>query len=122
MFGVFRTVAVALIALGASSVVLSQSQYGPDTRSGNYWLPKCRSPLYSEPFGNCLSFVNGFDAAMSLADARPGATRFYCLPLNVTIGQGINVVVAYADRNPQLTHLDFGVLIASAFREAFPCR
>jgi hypothetical protein len=69
----------------------------------------------------CIAYVQGFHAGVDEVSVRSGG-KIYCLPRGVTYQQGINVILSYADRNPQQTHLDFGYLVATAFLEAFPCR
>jgi hypothetical protein len=46
----------------------------------------------------------------------------YCMPRGVTIGQLAAIVSNFAWRNPQHTHLEFGLLIAMALHDAYPCQ
>ena len=93
-----------------------------DFSSGNFWLPKCRAPVGTVAAGECLAYIEGYDAAMALVELIPGAPKVYCLPPAATYDQAIKIVVRYGDRNPHLTHLNFGAIVAGAMREAFPCR
>jgi Ssp1 endopeptidase immunity protein Rap1a len=115
--------AICLVALGASLPPFAQAQYksGPDVMSANFWIPKCRSFPESSAFGECGSFIIGLSSVTGMA-TNLGATWPFCIPEGVTYQQMLNIVVLYADRHPQMTHLQFGAFIVAALTDAFPCR
>ena len=47
---------------------------------------------------------------------------YYCTPSTVTIGQLVDVVTSYLDKNPTTRHLEADVLIWMAMKQAFPCK
>jgi hypothetical protein len=111
---IVRTAALAL-ALSAGAAH-TQDYY--DTKSANFWLPRCRAPYNSAWGRECTAYFQGFDVGMSLSTG----ARLYCLPPNVSFDQAIRITISFADRNPQYTHMLFGVVIVGALRDAFPCR
>jgi hypothetical protein len=45
-----------------------------------------------------------------------------CVPINVTVGQAMRVVVKYIDDRPARLHEPFKKLVHEALLEAWPCR
>lgn len=63
---------------------------------------------------------------LGVADAMDGrldpVTKFkFCLPKNVKVGQLIDVVFAFLDKNPQSRHFSAWSLVLAAYEAAFPC-
>jgi Ssp1 endopeptidase immunity protein Rap1a len=103
----------------------SAAQQNNYIHSGNFWLTKCQAPIFSADYGDCLSYIQGWDAAYSLSGANlatSGSPFRYCPPTNVTLGQMVNIVVDFGRRNPTQTHQNFGVIVMAALMQAFPCR
>jgi hypothetical protein len=85
--------------------------------SANYIIATCRNFVLknysSRPFlqGVCVGTVD------TLRNTVPGA----CVPITVTAGQAVRVVVKYIDARPERQHESFRKLAVEAIREAWPC-
>lgn len=80
------------------------------TSSGDYHIAACRG------------FVAGVIDQAEL-DARVGrASRMFCLPSGVTVGQITDVTRKFLRNNPEILHRPAVALIILAMTDAFPCR
>jgi hypothetical protein len=55
MLSNLRTALLALAVVVSVGERAAAQNY--DTKSANYWLIKCRSPQYSQLYGECLAFI-----------------------------------------------------------------
>jgi hypothetical protein len=110
-------ISILLVLVGSGA--LAQS---PDLSSGNSYLAGCQryiSKASDNSFsqGTCAGAV-----AAQLFDSgslRPEMKS--CPPSEVSVSQGVRVVVAYLEANPQRLHESFQALTIFAFRTAWPC-
>lgn len=123
----------------AAAFVLTSSAWAQQTdapldyaKSGNEFLAVCDQPgpANLEKF-ECASYVEGVMDGTELAfqmqflDTHPAASQAaspYCLPLNVTLGQSVAVVIQFIKSHPAEAHRKTSLLIFMAITEAFPCR
>jgi hypothetical protein len=108
---------ILLVLVGSGA--LAQS---PDLSSGNSYLAGCHrfiSKASDNSFsqGTCAGAVAAqlFDSS----SLRPEMKS--CPPTDVTVAQGVRVVVAYLEANPQRLHESFQALTILAFRTTWPC-
>jgi hypothetical protein len=119
---------VAILLALAETISLAGPASAQDTKSANYWLMKCRGPQHTLEFGECLAFIQGWDSGMKFEQDLANVGKMtmaplpYCVPTGVTYGQVANIINNYAWRNPAQTHIEFGLFIALALRDAFPCQ
>jgi hypothetical protein len=71
--------------------------------------------------GECLGYVIGVMDALDTAGTLTGYT-LKCEPSVVRAGQVKLVVQRYLEAHPQYLHRSASDIVASAVREAFPCR
>jgi hypothetical protein len=91
--------------------------------SGNYMLQHCEhyasnTNRYDVWDGECGGTVASL---MYFSNSLDEKTRF-CPPKAATNGQAGRVVVAYLRAHPEMLHLDFRALAATALRAAWPCQ
>jgi Rap1a immunity proteins len=108
---------ILLVLVGSGA--LAQSA---DLSSGNSYLAGCQrfiSKASDNSFsqGTCAGAV-----AAQLFDSRflPPEMKS-CPPSEVSVSQGVRVVVTYLEANPQRLHESFQSLAILAFRTAWPC-
>jgi hypothetical protein len=110
-----------LAALALTLLTLPSAAFAKkDVSSGNYWHEVCSSPIGTREM-ECLTYLQGFDAAHDVAIMGGGATPLYCQPKGVTLGQMQKVVIRYLDQHPDQLHFAFAFLVVRALRESFPC-
>lgn len=117
-----RALAVFAVIV-ASTSALAQSDY---TKTGNAFLPWCKWFLESKTDGantqlNAGVCIGTVSTMVSIGQFLPPDIR-YCVPPVVPLAQSTRVIVAYLEKNPSETHLDYITLSARALREAWPCR
>lgn len=112
-----RLLILTVLILGPLAALAQTPQF-----SGNQVMRGCRADsskaLPSDLLilaGVCIGMVRAF---ITIPDRVMG----YCAPAGATVDQGMRVVTAYLDRNPQYLHVNFDNLIVHAFRAAWPCR
>jgi hypothetical protein len=120
--------ALALAALLALSVNATAAETVPDINTGNGFLALCESQSECER-GMCLDYVTelsiGYDIGMIFGNQilHDGAGQpLYCTPEGVTLGQKVDVVVAYLEENPSRRHERTSALALTAFKKAWPCK
>jgi hypothetical protein len=137
----------ALIILSVALACLAVAAPARAQGTGNDLLESCRSlldPNYNvadnvtrnlenarglisafnrhETRGMCLGIVGAVREVMDLErKAPPGPVKFACVPYEVTNGQLVRVVVAFADKHPDLLHHRLSGLAVLALAEAWPC-
>jgi len=120
-----KKLAVALLLLSTLGFPCNAED---DPGSGNYLLEVCtiavqpggpkKMPTEIGHANYCLGFVS---AILSVGDALPAEARF-CIPLTVTSGQAMAVLVKFLKANPEMMHHRAAALAAFAFRQAWPCK
>lgn len=84
--------------------------------NGNGMLALCRSKNTTDGL-TCASYMSGLiDGQISLQPLP------YCLPEGATVGQMIDVVVAFIESKPTLRHHSTATLTLFALGSAFPCQ
>jgi hypothetical protein len=70
------------------------------------------------------SMTGYLTAVADVMDGRiDGATGYkFCIPVGVTRGQLIDVVLHYLERTPESRHLSAWSLVEDAYAQTFPCR
>jgi hypothetical protein len=110
-----------LLALTVTATMAAE-----DTRSANYMLPWCKffvggnanlSPADAFDEGICLGTVAGI---ADVAGFLPGR-RCANIPVGVTNGQEVRVVVRYIEAWPNRMHEEFVGLVLEALANAWPC-
>jgi hypothetical protein len=92
-------------------------------QNGNELFEDCQRPTGSFGKAYCMGFVGGVADAMKAAQAAGGSLAGWnaCVPLQVTLGQAMDVAVNFLARHPELRHYQAVSLVAHAFEDAFPC-
>lgn len=121
-----RTGMKALAAGVALSVLLvSQAAMAVD---GNELLLQCQALIQSiekqapDTYGSgrCLGVVQGVsDMLVLYQDKLP---KKFCVPSDVTYGQGVRIVVKYLQDNPKLLNNHDSVLVLAAYADAYGCK
>ena len=110
----------AIIFAGLLLPAVSQSQ----SITGIRMLPGCKAQVNNantDMFGQgaCVGAV--LTQLFNAYAARPDTTGS-CPPETVTAEQGVRVVVAYLEANPQRLHESFNWLVVYALQQAWPCK
>lgn len=93
--------------------------------TGNHFLPDCKAiQNVNEPAtfgqGMCLGTISALRDVQRFIVYNNGALRF-CIPVSVTDGQLVRVVIRYLEYNPAQLHHNFTDLAVSAISAAYPC-
>jgi hypothetical protein len=107
---------IALMGLMGSGSSIAKKNTG----SGNGLYESCTSESNFEQ-GVCLGFVKGFIVAIELGELGREKLFNFCIPPNVTVGQGVDIFVNYLRAHPESRHLPASAILATALIEAFPC-
>ncbi len=112
---IMRWVGFVALVIGIS-VFDYRGATAADDQSGNTWLALCAG---QDQIGQalCLGYVEGISDGTVLS-----GKRIYCLPPNVTYGQGQAVAIKYMRNHPERLHLPFAILLLEAMEKAFPCK
>ena len=102
-----------ILALFASNPAWATSTW----MTGNELLRYCND----DKSGVCAGFVSGvMDADTTVRDWENRAP-LVCTPDELTLGQAVDVVVAYLRDNPSVLHLSASSIVLNALYEDFPC-
>lgn len=123
----FHKIAVSVLFAGSSLI----AQRFPTTMFGghaNELVEECRniSPTSQTAdnavsIADCMGYITGvIDGSVLVAKADPKNLPL-CIPVSVTKGQLIKVVVKYADDHPENLHWIAGRFVMAALEQAFPC-
>ena len=105
--------------IAAFVAVLPATSQAQDPDSANNVMKGCRAFL-AKSKGD--TFLRGACAGTVYAIAGLAPDTDICIPTGATVGEEIQVVVAYIDARPDRQHQDFRSLALEAFKEAWPCR
>jgi hypothetical protein len=98
--------------------------------SGNYWIPRCRTfvnwledrdtkrrldPFAMHDGGYCFGLTKGITEALLAAGK-------ICTPSEIEHIQIMKVIIAEADRRPELLHKRFDDFIVDIARATWPCK
>lgn len=72
--------------------------------------------------GLCLGLVEGVRNSLMILGARSGTPSVSCMPLTLTNGQAVRVVLKYLRANPEALHQEKVVLVLLALVAAYPCK
>jgi hypothetical protein len=110
-------------------VVTSPVWKSADVGSANFMLPFCKlapAETFTNPnaaylHGRCIGVLEN---VMLMTDVLPRQDSATCvkIPAGTTVGQLRDVVLEYAEKNPNQTNNDFGRFAFNAVREAWPCK
>lgn len=81
-----------------------------------------RGPEYTTDhyaFSRCVGWLDGFHSGLSVGNNTEDFLR--CVPPHLSRAQHTRIFLKYAEQNPELLHMDAGVIYAIALFEAFPC-
>ncbi len=84
--------------------------------TGNDFYLECSKPTKRS---YCLAYIRGAADAIDLNDIE---RRIFCPPVGVTVGQMLDVSLAYIQRNPEERHYRTIILVSFALMNAFPCK
>jgi len=82
------------------------------------------------PFRSFSGFDAGFDAGYCLGVIEqwgtflllfPGHVGLICPPDEATVGSGREIFVRYVENHPELSHINYTLIVVEAFAEAWPC-
>ena len=107
------------VLIAACIAVLPVSGQAQDPDSANNVMKGCRAFL-AKSKGD--TFLRGVCAGTVHAIAGLALDRDLCIPTGTTVGQEIQVVVAYIDARTDRQQQDFLSLALEAFKEAWPCK
>jgi Rap1a immunity proteins len=123
-----RSLPPALTGLLALALMSSAASAASD-EDGNSWLMKCGGPMQqrrtSVEFGyymRCAGHVRGLADGLILWQVNSPDTALTCIPSGVTPLQLMEVGNKYMRDNPKDRHQNASLLLAIAFREAWPCK
>lgn len=111
---------VALVAAPASNTATALD--------GNGLLLQCQALIRSMEVkgpdsydsGHCMGVVQGVtDVLVLYRDVLP---KKFCIPNDVTYGQGVRIVTKYMLDNPSLLNNHDSVLVLAAYADAYPCK
>ena len=115
-----------LSMLGLSLALLgceAGTDYGGQT--GYDYLPRCqlvvRGPRTDREIMSATYCVGAVSALIGVDPFLAPRYRF-CFPEDVTVGEAVQVVVAYLESSLSRLHEDFRQLAITAMRQAWPCR
>ena len=114
-----------LMAVAVAGMLGSGAAMAAD---GNKLLLQCQSlmrtmegqasPTYGD--GHCLGVVQGItDMLVLYQDKLP---QKFCIPENVTDGQGVRIAVKYMEETPKLLNNMDTTLVLAAYADAYPCK
>jgi hypothetical protein len=123
-------ICAALMALATTAAGAAEA----NRASANAIMPGCHSALNSKSFDNiygqglCMGLVTGIGRTMEAVAAglrlQPDPVlNLICadVPVGVTNGQMLRVVIAYIDARPTRMHENFNDLALEALSDAWPC-
>ncbi len=115
-FGKNRVVLRGLWLFVLISVLPPRAAFAsPNFNSANSRMEGCRPSPDKLP-----DFINGICQGEVIGVLN--TDEKVCIPDGVTAGQAIRVVLEWLDRHPELQHLDFALLAASALETTWPCK
>ena len=65
------------------------------------------------------TYMNPIDSTVAVAEAHKFS--LFCRSDEVILLQLMRVYVKYLEENPNLLHIDAGILLSLALKQAFPC-
>ena len=74
--------------------------------------------------GRCFGFMTGLEQGIEIGLGAAGGTdarSLFCVPQKVTYEQRLRVALLWLRNHPERLHEEASLLIATAFRDAFPC-
>ena len=115
-----KKLAVAAMSFACAFLPTSPALAQYTMNTGNEALAMCRPSADSSDQLVCAAWVNGAQEGMVTMQIVTNQ-RFFCFPTGSTVGQYIDVFVAYLQAHPADRHNPSGALLLIALREAFPC-
>ena len=127
----------AMIGGALVALTVMTAHAAEDEQSADFMLPYCRlTPQEmtadikkASNHSRCVGIVEGVSQMFNLLRAAQAAGTvqldpLLCtsIPAGITKEQLVNVVVAYGETFPELTHRPFTVLAISAMHVAWPCK
>ena len=127
----------AMIGGALVALTVTMAHAAEDEQSGDFMLPYCRlTPQEmtadikkASNHSRCVGIVEGVSQMFNLLKAAQAAGTvqldpLLCtsIPAGITKEQLVDVVVAYGETFPELTHRPFTVLAISAMHVAWPCK
>ncbi len=100
---------------------LGQPTRAQDVSSANSNLAGCKAILTNAQGTFSQGICAGSVYTMLFVGYRLRQDTSFCPPVNVTIEQGIRVLVQYLESQPQNLHENFQGLMLRSFRDAWPC-
>jgi hypothetical protein len=101
--------------------LLPVSAWAQDMASGNYMLDRCKDVLANRASygaGVCVGKVSALRNVAENLDERMRS----CVPLSVTDGQAVRVVVKQLEMHPETLDQNFLILTLVALRVTWPCK
>ena len=96
-----------------------------DQNSGNYWIPKCHDLMNAiEGKSDTNEVTNGmhcFGIVRGVAIGLQG-TGAICMSDASTYRQAIKLVIAEADRYPEMMDKPFGAIVIAVLMKRWPCK
>jgi hypothetical protein len=91
--------------------------------NGNFMLPYCEHYISNNyPYGVWEGECGGIVSALMYFGSSLEPSYKFCPPREANNGQAGRVVVNYMKQHPELLHLNFQGLAATALRTAWPCK
>jgi Rap1a immunity proteins len=117
-----KAMAVALVVLMACEVHASAQAM----RTGNDLKDVCNIAARG-PKGEGLelakaTFCQGFVTALLVVGRSLEEPHTFCVPVGVTVGQAIDVVLKYMNDHPSELHRPAEYFVVAAFRDAWRCQ
>ena len=88
---------------------------------GNKLLDQCGNRS-SGNYMSCIGYLMGLSDAIDMTQDAGGARKQICIPVGVTTGQLLDIVVDHLKKNPADRHREAAFQVWAAYRSAFPCR
>jgi Rap1a immunity proteins len=127
----------AMICGALIALTVTTANAADDEQSADFMLAYCRLTAKemtadikkASNYSRCVGIVEGVSQMFNLLKAAQAAGTvqldpLLCtsIPAGITKEQLVNVVVAYGETFPELTHRPFTVLAISAMHVAWPCK
>jgi Rap1a immunity proteins len=103
----------------AAAIIPGVASAAPAT-NGTNWLENCRSK-YIEQKMACYTYARGIADGLTLA-AEDDQSAFACIDQEVTAAQLVEIGLRFINKVPEYRHKPAGMLLALAFRDAWPCQ
>ena len=117
---------VVVIGLSWPASTYAASERSGVYQTGNELYENCSSkqgePTYWQKSAACSAYVMGVVDGIGASEVLEKSLPVMCIPLEVTVGQMVDIVTKSLRENPASRHLGASGRVMLALAAAFPCR